>query len=178
MILISKKNNPINTPPTSSRRSFLNKIWIGLGVLVLLEFVGLVFAFLLPRKTKASKQDPGSIVTAGSVDSFAVDTVTAFIRGRFYLVRLADGGFLALASKCTHLGCTVPWVSAENKFLCPCHASAFDIKGDVISAPAPRPLDIHPLTIENNMVKVDTGELIRRQRFKTEQVVHPIEKSG
>ncbi len=165
-----KNNIEINTELVRTRRSFLNIIWLGLGVLAFLEIIGLVVAFLRPRKTRAGKHDPGLIVTAGSVDSFAVDTVTAFIRGRFYLVRLADGGFLALSRKCTHLGCTVPWVASEKIFLCPCHASAFDIKGDVISSPAPRPLDIHPLTIENNMVKVNTDELVKRSEFRIEQV--------
>ena len=164
--------------PIPSRRSFLNIFWIGLGVLAFLEIVGMVFAFLRPRKTKAGRLDPELIVTAGNVDSFGVETVTAFVRGRFYLVRLADGGFLALSRKCTHLGCTVPWVSTEKRFLCPCHASAFDIKGDVISSPAPRPLNIHPLTIENNTVKVNTGKLVKRAQFEAEQVVYSTDKSS
>ena len=65
------------------------------------------------------------------------------------------GGFLALARRCTHLGCTVPWVEDEDRFVCPCHASAFDITGDVLSPPAPRPLDIFAVRIENDIVKVD-----------------------
>ena len=43
-------------------------------------------------------------------------------------VCLEDGGFLALHRQCTHLGCTVPWVPARQAFVCPCHASAFDIR--------------------------------------------------
>ena len=174
---MSDKNNSINTVPASSRRSFLNIFWIGLGVLAFLEIVGLVIVFLRPRKTKAGKHDPGLIITAGPVDKFALESVTAFIRGRFYLVKLADGGFLALSRKCTHLGCTVPWVSSEKKFLCPCHASAFDIKGDVISSPAPRPLDIHPVNIENNIVKVNTSKLVKRSEFKIEQVSYPAQNA-
>jgi cytochrome b6-f complex iron-sulfur subunit len=80
---------------------------------------------------------------------------------------------LALSRKCTHLGCTLPWVEKENKFTCPCHASTFDITGKVISAPAPRALDIYPVIIENNIVKVDTGELLKRSEFRSEQVVYP-----
>ena len=40
------------------------------------------------------------------------------------------------------------------------------------------PVDIHPVTIENNMVKVNTGKLVKRKLFKAEQVVHPADKSG
>lgn len=175
---MAKNQKEKATAEQPSRRSFLNIFWIGLSILAFLEMVGLVFAFLRPRRIKAGPQDPGLIVTAGSVDSFAINTVTAFVRGRFYLVRLADGGFLALSRKCTHLGCTVPWVSTEKRFLCPCHASAFDIKGDVISSPAPRPLDIHPLTIENSIVKVNTGKLVKRTQFKPKQLVYSADNSS
>jgi len=65
------------------------------------------------------------------------------------------------------------WESTENKenrFVCPCHASAFDIKGDVISPPAPRALDLYAVMIENSVVKVDTGKPIQRRKFKESQV--------
>jgi cytochrome b6-f complex iron-sulfur subunit len=86
---------------------------------------------------------------------------------------LHDGGFLALSRTCTHLGCTVPWVAKENKFICPCHSSQFDIKGEVISPPAPRALDIYEITIENNVLKVDTGNRIKRSQFDAGQIVYP-----
>ena len=159
-----------------SRRSFLTKLWIGLGVFALAEFVGVIFAFLRPRKSKVVEKNLDAIITAGVVDKFAPNSVTAFVRGRFYLSRLEDGGFLALSRKCTHLGCTVPWVEKERKFACPCHASTFDIAGNVINSPAPRALDIYPVFIENNIVKVDTGKPINRSEFRAEQATYPKKK--
>ncbi len=156
-----------------SRRSFLSKLWIGLGLVALAEIVAVVFAFLRSNKSKVREADSDSIVMAGTVNKFGANSVTAFVRGRFYLARLEDGGFLALSGKCTHLGCTVPWVEKETKFACPCHASAFDITGEVISSPAPRPLDIYPIVIENNIVKVDTSKPIKRNQFEVSQVVRP-----
>jgi cytochrome b6-f complex iron-sulfur subunit len=70
---------------------------------------------------------------AGIVDDFPPGSVTPFNAGRFYLVRQQDGGFLALYRKCTHLGCAVPWNPAEGRFVCPCHASAFEMDGQVIN---------------------------------------------
>ncbi len=165
------------TPAGSSRRSFLTKLWFALGFVALAEFIAVAFAFLRPGKPQAHPENADAVVTAGAVNTFVPDSVTAFVRGRFYLARLADGGFLALSRKCTHLGCTVPWVEREKRFACPCHASAFDITGNVISPPAPRPLDIHPLVIENGIVKVDTSRTIKRSEFKTEQVVYPVKKA-
>jgi cytochrome b6-f complex iron-sulfur subunit len=156
-----------------SRRSFFNMLWIFLGFVALAEFISVVGAFLLPKKRRIKAGNFGAIIEAGPVEKFPFDSVTAFIRGRFYLARLEDGGFLALSRKCTHLGCTIPWISKEKNFACPCHSSAFDIRGEMISPPAPRALDIYHVFIENNIIKVDTGKKIKRTEFRSEQVIYP-----
>lgn len=143
-----------------------------LGILALIEMTGLVIVYLRPSKRRTKSGEIGAIVEAGPVERFPLNSVRAFVRGKFYLCRLKDGGFLAVSRKCTHLGCTVPWLDKEKRFACPCHASAFDIRGEVISPPAPRALDIYGLHIENNIVKVDTGKQIKRSGFRTEQVVY------
>jgi cytochrome b6-f complex iron-sulfur subunit len=148
-----------------------------LSGVALVEFVAVAFAFLRPRKLKARGEEANSVIAAGAVERFELNSVTAFVRGKFYLARLEDGGFLALSRTCTHLGCSVPWVEIEMKFACPCHGSAFDITGNVIEAPAPRALDIYPITIENRIVKVDTRKPIKRSTFSIEQVMYPKKKA-
>ncbi len=155
-------------PSRESRRGFLSKAWLGLGVVALIESVWIVLEFLRPSRTQDA--DEAAIVIAGPIDRFRPGSVTAFPQGKFYLVRLQDGGFLALARECTHLGCTVPWLADENRFVCPCHSSAFDIHGDVIDQPAPRALDLYAVRIENRIVKVDTSKPIRRRSFQLAQV--------
>lgn len=156
----------------SGRRGFLKKLWIGLGIIAFAEVIGIMFSYLRPRKKQIEAETFGSIVTAGSVDDFENNSVTAFRRGQFYLVRLDDGGFMALSRKCTHLGCTVPWVKSEKQFICPCHSSAFNIKGEVLKSPAPRPMDMFTVTIENKMVKVNTDKRMKRDRFDASQAVY------
>ncbi len=168
-----KAEQAMDNQKDDSRRSFLNKLWIVLGFVALAEFIAVGVAFLRPGKSKALQDSDDTVIIGGAVDKFLPNSVTAFVRGRFYLARLEDGGFLALSRKCTHLGCTLPWVEKENKFICPCHASTFDITGKVISAPAPRALDIYTVIIENNIVKVDTSKPIKRNEFSSEQVTHP-----
>jgi cytochrome b6-f complex iron-sulfur subunit len=136
----------------------LGRFWLLLGFVAIAELIWVTISFLKPKKVK---------ITA-AVQSIIM---TAFPQGRFYLARLENGGFLALSRECTHLGCTVPWVEEESRFVCPCHASMFDIRGVVISPPAPRPLDIYPITIENNVVKVDVSKSVERKRFEAKQVV-------
>jgi cytochrome b6-f complex iron-sulfur subunit len=65
----------------------------------------------------------------------------------------------------------------EMKFACPCHGSTFDITGNVIEAPAPRALDIYPITIENNIIKVNARKPIKRSMFQVEQVIYPKKKA-
>ena len=151
------------------RRRFLAWLWAGLTGALVLELGWVASTFLRPRSRAAAAD--ARLFVAGPADSFAPGSVTAFPDGRFYLARLADGGFLALHRECTHLGCTVPWVATEDRFVCPCHASSFDITGNVLSPPAPRPLDIFPVRIENNIVKIDVSKIIKRQSFMASQVV-------
>ena len=95
-----KKQFDIPTTETvPSRRSFLNKLWIFLGFVALAEFIAVAIAFLRPGKSNAVKDGDHTAIIGGSVDKFEPNTVTAFVRGRFYLARLKDGGFLALSSK-------------------------------------------------------------------------------
>lgn len=141
-----------------------------LGVVAILEAGWITLSVLVPGRRKDRLANEPNLEVVGPVERFEPGSVTAFPDTRFYLVRLEDGGFLAVHRKCTHLGCSVPWIEDEQRFACPCHASAFDIRGDVINAPAPRPLDIFPVTVEKGLVMVDTGRLVRRTAFESDQV--------
>jgi cytochrome b6-f complex iron-sulfur subunit len=152
-----------------SRRDFL-KLGIGaFSALAVLEISGASLLFMKPR---ALEGEFGGTVNAGAVDSFPNGSVVEFPAGRFFLVRSLDGGFLALYQKCTHLGCTVSWEADNGHFFCPCHASSFDLHGDVENPPAPRALDTFPVAIVGGEVLVDTGQIHTRDAFATEQLVY------
>jgi cytochrome b6-f complex iron-sulfur subunit len=159
----------------TTRRDFLKTAWLAAGGLVTLEFGALSLAYMQPRLAEG---EFGSIITAGIVDDFPPGSITHIPEGRFYLARLQDGGFLAIYQRCTHLGCNVPWDQAAGTFICPCHNSKFSPEGEVLNPPAPRPLDLFPLTIENGEIKVDTATVISRQSSAQvsntiSQVVYP-----
>ena len=152
-----------------SRRDFLRIAWGAAAALGFIEAGSVVFSFFSPRVVEG---EFGGVIDAGAVDSFPVGSVTPFTQGRFYLVRMADGGFLALYRKCTHLGCAVPWEPAAGRFICPCHASAFEIDGKVINPPAPRPQGRVAVTFVDGMVKVDTGTPIQREQANAADFVY------
>lgn len=165
------------TPPTGgdtgtdnlNRRDFLRLGMGALGALVALEIGGASLFFLQPRSLSG---EFGGIVTAGPADSFPPGSVTEFPDGRFFLVRAADGGFLAVYRRCTHLGCAVEWEANENRFFCPCHASSFDITGHVENPPAPRALDTFPIQVKEGRILVNTGEGQTRDGFNPSQLVY------
>jgi cytochrome b6-f complex iron-sulfur subunit len=161
---------PANAPASPGRRTFLDLVWRGLGIVAVAELVGVVAAYLAPRREGGARG--AAVIAAGPVAEFTPASVRPFPAGKFYLVRLADGGFLALSSRCTHLGCTVPWNEKDQVFPCPCHASVFDMRGEVLSPPAPRALDLFPVVIEAGIVKVDTGRRLERSRFEASQVTY------
>jgi cytochrome b6-f complex iron-sulfur subunit len=156
--------------PNLSRRDFLKLAWAFFGGLAALEVAGIAIAYLQPRLAEG---EFGSIINAGTVDAFPLNSVTHITNGRFYIVRLGDGGFLAVYHRCTHLGCTVPWDANQQKFVCPCHSSEFDMQGTVKNPPAPRPLDLFTVSIVDGNVQVDTGTPIQRQTYENAQVVYP-----
>jgi quinol---cytochrome c reductase iron-sulfur subunit, bacillus type len=49
--------------------------------------------------------------------------------------------FVAISSRCVHVGCPVNYVPAAERFVCPCHGGVYDIRGLRTSGPPPRPLD-------------------------------------
>jgi Rieske Fe-S protein len=49
--------------------------------------------------------------------------------------------FVAISTRCAHLGCPVRYIQASQKFVCPCHGGIYDVQGKVIGGPPVRPLD-------------------------------------
>jgi cytochrome b6-f complex iron-sulfur subunit len=162
------QNNP--EKQEIKRRDFLKLTWIALGSLAAAEVGGLALAYMQPRLAPG---EFGGVINAGKVDDFPPGSVTHIPNGRSYLVRLEDGGFLAIYQRCTHLGCNVPWDQSAGAFICPCHSSQFNQQGEVQNPPAPRPLDLFAVTITDGMVNIDTARPIQRQAFESPQVVYP-----
>jgi menaquinol-cytochrome c reductase iron-sulfur subunit len=71
-----------------------------------------------------------------------------------WAVKQPQGDISVFSPICTHLGCGYRWDETERKFLCPCHGSSYDVNGQVLGGPAPRPLDILPSKVEGGRLLV------------------------
>lgn len=149
-----------------SRRKFLKRVIIAA---VSIEFFYVLFGL---TQKKGKQTDKSKLFNAGKISAFENDKIYPFTSGGFYLSRFADGGFLAISIKCTHLGCMVQ-ASIESKgFACPCHASKFNIYGEVLSPPATRALDVFPVYFEKGELIVDTNAPIKRDVFEKSQLTY------
>ncbi len=152
-----------------TRKGFINLAWGAAGAVAITELSFAGLKFLSPRPNNGQF---GGEFNLGAYDDFPAGSVTPVEAGRFYLVRTHDGGFMAIYRRCTHLGCAVPYDPATEQFVCPCHGSAFTMDGDVLNPPAPRPLDLFALSInEDDEIIVDTSSPIERDRFDPSIIV-------
>ncbi len=141
-----------------TRRSFLSRLWMGAGLFLsygTAAFYG--FNFLSPR---FRKPQPRRILVT-SADKLPPGASTTFkdLSGRKIVLVNSGNGFIALSTTCTHLGCSTYWVPEKSHSFCPCHDGYFDVNGNVVSGPPPRPLDKFEVFVdENDNVFVEVRE--------------------
>ncbi len=59
----------------------------------------------------------------------------------------SDPRLTVLSPICPHLGCEPQWHKGQKLFICPCHHSIYQLNGNRIGGPAPRPMDQLPVRI-------------------------------
>ena len=143
---------PENTEADQRRRRL---VWAGVAAFLaawLLAF----FRFFLPR----TLFEPSTVFKIGYPTDYGLGVTEKWLQAyRIWVDRTPDRLFVIYA-RCTHLGCTPDWKSAENKFKCPCHGSGYDSEGVNFEGPAPRPMDRAQITLApDGQIQVDTSRL-------------------
>jgi menaquinol-cytochrome c reductase iron-sulfur subunit len=68
--------------------------------------------------------------------------------------KLTGYPYIAVSTRCAHLGCPVRYVQAAQRFICPCHGGVYSFDGSVEGGPPVRPLDRFETKVENGRVLV------------------------
>jgi cytochrome b6-f complex iron-sulfur subunit len=103
-------------------------------------------------------QPPTSFKAGLPADYTIGEVNTKFQKDQRVWVVREEEGIYAIFAKCTHLGCTPRWLTAENKFKCPCHGSGFYKSGINFEGPAPRPLErVRVTRAEDGQIIIDKG---------------------
>jgi menaquinol-cytochrome c reductase iron-sulfur subunit len=90
--------------------------------------------------------------------------------------------WIALSSRCMHLGCPVRYVAAALRFICPCHGGVYDFRGVVASGPPVRPLDRFYTRLNKTTGLVELGPRYsvnsELQRFSPRDPGQPLDGIG
>jgi Rieske Fe-S protein len=62
--------------------------------------------------------------------------------------------YIAISTRCAHLGCPVNFVQAAGNFICPCHGGVYGFLGERIGGPPVRPLDRFQTRVTNGQVEI------------------------
>ena len=125
---------------TQPRRTFLDGL-LGLGfVSTALSVFYPVWRYVIPP---AAAEPATDSVVAGKIAEFKPNTgaVVKFGTKPAILVRTSEGEFRAFTAVCTHLECTVQYKPDTSQIWCACHNGMYDLTGNVVSGPPPRPLE-------------------------------------
>lgn len=78
---------------------------------------------------------------------------------RWEQINRSTGRWVVLSAICQHLKCKVEFFPDQDKFVCPCHGSEYDVDGEVLKRPTRRSLPDY-----SDLVEEEDGRLkLRRE---------------
>lgn len=88
--------------------------------------------------------------------------------------------FVAISTKCMHLGCPVRFVEAAERFICPCHGGVYNFRGEVDGGPPVRPLDRFYTRVRNGKVEIGPRFSVNSElrRFSPRDAGEPLDGIG
>jgi Rieske Fe-S protein len=127
-------------PERFSRRRFLDSLLATGFMSTILAMVYPVWRYLIPP---ASAEPATQSVVAAQASQIGPNAGLLFKFGSKpgLLIRTPDGELQAFNAVCTHLDCTVQYKADTSQIWCACHNGYYDLAGNVVSGPPPRPLE-------------------------------------
>jgi cytochrome b6-f complex iron-sulfur subunit len=148
-----------DTPPVPSRRTFLAwGLWSAVGIIALSTAWPVIE--IAARKLGRKRLVYFNTVSVHDMPEVGVKKAELTIRGgdkpdtRVFIRRDEAGKLIAFSAVCTHLGCIVGFNRVRREFICPCHAGRYDLDGNVVYGPPPRPLERLPVRVQGEYIQV------------------------
>jgi len=157
------------------------------GAAVVLPVVGFALAPVFERGRERWE-------SVGTIEDFGAETykqvvfteilgigeagkTTAYVRQGSEKYGEDPSEFIAISTRCAHLGCPVRYVQAAANFICPCHGGVYDFVGKRIGGPPVRPLDRFQTRVTKNHVELGPRYSVTNQ-LKAVRVRDPGEFTG
>jgi Rieske Fe-S protein len=123
-------------------------------------------AYLISPALRKSEED--TWMDLGGLGNYPLNTPTLFQFTRtvengwektamsygVFVLRLDEKNVRVFSNICTHLGCRINWHPDLENYVSPCHDGHFDVLGNVVSGPPPRPLDEFKTNIEEGNLHI------------------------
>jgi Rieske Fe-S protein len=134
------------------------------GAIIVLPAVGFALAPLFEEEGDNWESiGPPSDFTADSYRAVVITAVedigeagktTAYVRKGSPDLNEDPAEYVAISTRCAHLGCPVRFVEAAGNFICPCHGGVYGFEGERIGGPPVRPLDRFQTRVEGGQVQI------------------------
>ena len=149
-----------------NRRQFVKVVLVSVATFMTAAIGLPAIAYLISPAAKTQAADIW--IPLGPLENYpiGVPTLFTFTRTRVngwektvnsygvYVVRYNETDHKVFSNVCTHLSCRVNWREEPPDFHCPCHNGVFDIEGQVVAGPPPRPLDQYETKVEDGTLYI------------------------
>jgi Rieske Fe-S protein len=183
---------------TVTRRRFMNVVGQGSGIVAVTAFTLPALGFALGPVFTREPFDWQTIGVPGDFDEATYSTkvltivqgigeagkTIAYVRKRNPSIDTEPADqynqFIALSSRCMHLGCPVRYVQPAERFICPCHGGVYDFRGMVAGGPPVRPLDRFYTRLHDGYVQIGPRYSVNSElrRFSPRDPGEPLDGIG
>ena len=141
-------------PPPPNRRRFLDYLLGTSAAATLGAIFYPIIRFMAPPQVVEAMQ---SSVVAAKLSELPPNSGKIFKFGSKpgLLIRTSSGELKAFSAVCTHLDCIVQYRSDTKQIWCACHNGQYNLNGENIGGPPPRPLEEYPVNKRGDDIVVN-----------------------
>ena len=135
------------------RRNFLNVLLGGAIAALAGAIIYPVLRFISPPKIAEAATNTVKACTRSELKETG-SKIFPFGSEPAIVIEAENGELLAYSAVCTHLACTVQYRKDKKAIWCACHNGWYDLRGETISGPPPRPLPSYSVDVRGEDIYV------------------------